>query len=120
MNEAKEHTPETSTPDAGSTRDNTLGKLTLWTAVGIGILAAGKAIFNAAMARQREAQIERVVRAGREARRWGLPAGPSPSQGYTGGRVLPDDPKPSKRGELERGWIEDDNPPGDKTAAGGY
>jgi hypothetical protein len=118
MNEAEEPTPETSTSDADSTRDETLGKLMLWTAVGIGILAAGKAIFNAAVAREREAHLEHVVRSGWEARRWGLPAGPSPSR-YTG-RVLPDDPKPSKRDELERGWIEDDNPPGDKTAAGRY
>jgi hypothetical protein len=109
MNEAEEPTPETGTPDAGSTRDATLnlGRFIAWAAVGIGVIAAGKAIANAALSNQRQAQLERVVRAGREARRWGLPPGPSTS-GPTVQGLWPDNAKPSPREELERGCRIDD------------
>jgi hypothetical protein len=107
MKEAQEPTPETSTPNPGSTRDETLGRFILWTAFGIGIIAAGKAIANAALSNQREAQLERVLRAGVEARRWGLPPGP-PTSGPTVQGLWPDNTKPSSRAELEAGWTKDD------------
>jgi hypothetical protein len=109
MNEAEEPTPETGTPDTGSTRDATLGKFMVWTAVGVGVIAAFSAIGKAALIKQREAQLERVVRAGREAARWGLQPGRSTSgptgQGLYGpGRWAVHE----TRAELERNWRMDD------------
>ena len=105
MNEAEEPTPETSTPDAGSTRDATLGRFMLWTAVGIGAIAAFNAIGKAALSKQREAQLERVVRAGVEARRWGLsPGGPTVRGLYGPGRWAVHE----TRAGLERNWRMDD------------
>ena len=116
MNEAEEPTPETSTPDAGSTRDATLGRFMLWTAVGIGAIAAFNAIGKAALSKQREAQLERVVRAGVEARRWGLPPRPVVQGRGCMGRDAGPCTRPEQGWSGTGGWTMLSETAGDETA----
>jgi hypothetical protein len=107
MEEPSERTPETSTPVSGSTRDETLGRVMFWTAVGVGAVALLNGIGKAALSKQRDAHLDRIAPrpSGRSlATGSAAPASP-PGQGLYGSKPWA---VHEKRADLERYWKMDD------------